>query len=326
MFTRRRFIRVSAAAAGLCAIPGLGWSRSQVLRWRGTAMGADASITLAHPDEALAERLVGLARAEIERMESMFSLYRRDSDLSRLNRTGRLTAPTPDFPALLTVADGVHRATGGLFDPTMQPLWRLYAEHFAQPGADPLGPADARIEEALARMGWANLEFDAATIAFARPEMALSLNGIAQGYATDRVADLLKDAGLDNVLVSVGEYRALGMPADGDPWRVAIAERGDGEGEEVLALTDRALATSAPRGTTFDLAGKVPHILNPRTGRPSGSWRRVSAVASSAAVADALSTAMVLMDRETVDRVLDGLSEVRVIAVDDAGARFDRAV
>jgi hypothetical protein len=89
----------------------------------------------------------------------------------------------------------LHAATGGRFDPTIQPLWALYAEHFAGARRRDLPPAGARAA-ALARTGWQRVRFDGARIRL-EPGMALSLNGIAQGYIADRLADLLRGMGLD---------------------------------------------------------------------------------------------------------------------------------
>ena len=101
--------------------------------------------------------------------------------------------------------------------------------------------------------------------------MALTLNGIGQGYVADRVAALLEAEGLTNILIDTGEFRALGGHPQGGAWPVKLAQGG------TVALRGRALATSAPLGTTFDQAGRIGHILDPRSGRPvAGVWQAVS--------------------------------------------------
>ena len=143
---------------------------------------------------------------------------------------------------------------------------------------------------ALARCGWARVKFDSGEIRLA-PGMALTLNGIAQGFVADKVADLLRAEGLNRILIDTGELSALGPQPDGTPWPVTLDA-----GAGTLALADRALATSAPLGTVFDAAGTVGHILHPATGRPAPAlWQIVSISAPSAALADALSTAGCLM-------------------------------
>ncbi|SPH18175.1 FAD:protein FMN transferase [Defluviimonas aquaemixtae] len=301
MLTRRRFLAVTAASASLPLS-----ARAEALHvWTGTALGARATIRLVHPDAAA---ITANAMAEIDRLEDIFSLYRPDSALSRLNRDGRLAAPHLELLECLSLAKHAHRATGGLFDPTIQPLWALYAETAVKGRL----PDAAEIDAVRARVGWAGVTFDSSEIRL-RPGMALTLNGIAQGYIADRVAALLSAEGLTDILIDTGELRALGGHPDGNHWPVRLASRGQ------IGLLGRALATSAPLGTVFDAAGKVGHILNPATGRPAAPvWRSVSLSASSAGLADSLSTAACLMsDRAAIDatvRTFRGVSVVAAVA------------
>jgi len=276
--SRRRFMTISAAilAAGpVRAAP--------VTRWTGVALGARTSITFAHPEAA---RLVAAARDEIARLGSIFSLYRADSALSHLNRDGVLAAPPLELFECLGIASRVHAATGGAFDPTVQPLWTAYAQAFAGGRA----PDGAALDAARGRVGWEAVEVTPGRIAFARPGMAVTLNGIAQGYIADRVTRLLEAEGLRDILVDTGELRALGGMPDGGDWTVQLP---DGRR---TGLRNRALATSAALGTVFDADGRVGHILDPRSGRHvAASGRSVTVTAPTAALADALSTALCVL-------------------------------
>jgi thiamine biosynthesis lipoprotein len=123
--------------------------------------------------------------------------------------------------------------------------------------------------------------------------MALTLNGIAQGYIADRVADMLGAEGLTDILIDTGEFRALGSRPDGTAWPVKLAAGGE------VPLVARALATSAPLGTTFDEGASVGHILDPRSGTPAPArWREITVSSPSAALADALSTAACLFETQ----------------------------
>lgn len=278
MLNRRRFLVISAVAAGLATRTG---AAETARIWTGTALGARASIRLDHPEgEAIAARVA----AEIDRLEDIFSLYRRESALCRLNAAGSLDAPPFELLECLSLAGAVHEASGGLFDPTVQPLWALHA-HAAIQGRV---PRPAERAAALARTGWQRVVLDEGRISL--PEGgALTLNGIAQGYVADRVALLLEAEGLQNILIDTGEFRALGGKPQGGDWPVRLEAGG------AMGLRNRALATSAPLGTTFDAAGQVSHILDPRTGTPApANWRAVSVSARSAALADAISTAACL--------------------------------
>lgn len=290
LLTRRRFLSISAGFAALAARPMA--ARAGLTEWRGIALGAKAQILLDHPE---ADRLIDLALAEIARLEAIFSLNRPDTALVRLNATGRLEAPPFELLECLGLSGRVHGATGGLFDPSVQPLWELYARK-AMAG---LNPPPEEIAATLGRTGWDGVSFDAEAVVL-RPGMALTLNGVAQGFIADKVARLLMDQGLSHVLVNTGEFRAAGPMPDGAPWPVQLTSG------PVVPLSGGALASSSVLGTTFDEAGRIGHILDPRTGLPAQPrWQLVSVTAPSAGLADALSTAACLMpDRATIEAVL----------------------
>lgn len=281
---RRRFLAVTAAAGALAAAPARAF-RLDPVEWRGVALGAAASLTIHHEDRAAALVLLDRCLAELERLERVFSLYRPDSALGTLNRAGQLAAPPLDLITLLGVVDGLWRRSDGAFDPTVQPLWDLYAAHFAQAGADPAGPDPAPVRPLL---GWDKVSVSPERITL-RPGMALTLNGIAQGYVTDRVADVLRRAGMRNVLVNMGEIAALGPRWDGGGWRVELP---DGS---VRRLDGGALAVSAPDGTRF--SPLCHHLFDPKSGRSAACAGPVIVQADTATEADGLSTAIAVAGR-----------------------------
>src|SRR6185369_2921964 len=103
LLSRRRFLAITAATGALAAVSARAEPAAEPapVEWRGTALGAQASLRLYHPDRAEAWRLVAECVAELERLEGVFSLYRPDSALSRLNRAGALDAPPFDLVVLL---------------------------------------------------------------------------------------------------------------------------------------------------------------------------------------------------------------------------------
>lgn len=298
--TRRRLIQISAAMA---VLPSAARAAPQTTReWTGQALGARTSIRLAHPE---GKAIVARVTAEIDRLEDILSLYRPASALSRLNRDGRLDAPPFELLDCLSLAGTVHRASGGLFDPTVQPLWALWAEAAATGSR----PDEAAIAAARRDTGWGKVELDAAAITMRRG-MAVTLNGIGQGYVADRIAALLEAEGLTDILVDTGELRALGGRPEGGGWPVRL------QNGERLSMRQRSLATSAPLGTTFDPAGRDGHILDPITGMPASTrWRAVSVLAPSAAIADALATAACLMpDRAAIHAMIDRFQDASLAA------------
>lgn len=306
--SRRRVLAISAAVAGLSALPVRSWAAETPVRtWRGVALGADASIQLAHPDKAEAERLIRLCLDEVTRLERVFSLYRRDSALSRLNRDGVLDEPPADLVRLLSEAVAFGDRTGGAFDVTVQPLWTLYANHFARPGADPAGPPAAAVSAVRALVDYRSLRVGSDRIAFDRRGMAVTLNGIAQGYVTDRVAERLRKEGMDRVLVNLGETRALGAHPSGGPWTVGLRDPLDeSRTTTTLEISDAAVATTGGYGTRFDPAGRFTHVFDPASGRSANTWLSVTVQAADAATADALSTALAVIPADKAEGVLSG--------------------
>jgi thiamine biosynthesis lipoprotein len=314
---RRRFIRIAASAAGL---PALGFAREAgaevpLFRWEGTALGARASLVLAHPDRRAAEPLVARCVMEIERLEAVFSLYRSDSALARLNRDGEMREPPLDLVVLLEESLRFSRLSRGAFDVTVQPLWQLYAGHFAAPDADPAGPAPETIAAARGLVDWRAVEVTPTLVRLDRPGMAVTLNGIAQGYVTDHVADLLREAGMRQVLVDLGEIRMLGGHPDGRPWRVGL----EGAAQREIELADLAVATSAGSGTMFDRSGRFHHLLDPASGTSAGHWRSVSVTAARATLADGLSTTLSIVAPAAAGEVLAAAAPARAWLTNGSG-------
>lgn len=279
---RRRFLTITAAA---CAAAPLATTRAVAnpATWQGRALGADAHIVLSGLPPERAALLWPKIEALIAQIEADFSLYRA-STLTRLNETGYIANPTRAFEGIVAVSDRVFRATEGVFDPTIQPLWLATA-------------AGADLSAARALVGWDKVEWSDSGVRL-QHGMALTFNGVAQGFAADTVAEFLYGKGFHNVLVDMGEVMALGD--DGaEPWRVGIAGPNGAPLGEAL-LRNRALATSSPRGTL--IGADAPHIISP-TGS-AAIWNTVSVSAPSAALADALSTAFCLMDRPAIDKTL----------------------
>lgn len=261
---RRRFLAL-AGAGGLAAAA---WPRTSLHRAerRAHALGTQVSLTAFHEDRATADAALGEAFEALDRLEDVLSLYRPGSDLRRLNRDGRLDDPHPDLVTVLSAALDWSRRTNGAFDPTVQPLWES---------------RDATID-------WRKVEVDARRIRLA-PGMAVTLNGIAQGFAADRVRDVLRARGVREALADTGE-----IAGDGRPWRVGIQHPRRPDAYVALAeLRDRVMATSGDYATT-----DVRHIVDPATRRPPAAFSSVTIVAPSGLEADALSTAVFVLGPE----------------------------
>ena len=317
--SRRRALSIVAGAGALLLPRRSRADAPRLFEWRGTALGAEACIALYHRDEAAAAAAVGAAVSEVERLEGEFSLYRPDSALVRLNRDGVLDRPSLDMLRLLQASIRFGEMSGGAFDVTVQPLWELYARHFAAHPDDAAGPSPAVLRRACRRVGFRRIGLAPERITLA-PGTAVTLNGIAQGYVTDRIAGLLQDHGWRDVLVDLGEIRGLGSHPDGRPWTIGLPD--PQHAPALLAeipLSRRAAATSAGSGTTFDPAGRYHHLFVPHTGRCAGSYRAVTVLADQAMVADALSTTLAVMPRQQAPALLRRFPGIEVRVVDEGG-------
>lgn len=319
--SRRRFIRIFAAAAGLTVVP-IGrapQAGANLVTWHGTALGADATLQIHHPDRNKAQRLIVRALTEVRRLERLFSLYQDDSALVELNKRSVLASPAPELVELLRLSQYYATLTDGALDPTVQPLWELYAGHFSREEADPAGPSEAAVEAAVARIGYHKLLVSSDRIVMPSGT-AVTLNGIAQGYITDKVVDLLRAEGIDHSLVEMGETRVIGTHPDGRAWDVAIADPDDpGRIATVLPIVDRAVATSGAYGFRFDQSGRFNHLFNPVTGACACLYRSVTTVAQSATAADALSTAFSLMPGDQIQSVMRSARIQMVYLIDAKG-------
>ena len=267
-----------------------------VYRWRGSALGVHARIVLYGADADRGSRLRPGWEAELRRLDGIFSLYRSGSALRRLNRDGVLDAPPLELVELLSVCRGLHRATGGVFDPTVQPLWELYARWFSRWPNAAGGPDRAEREQALDVVGFHRVEIAPARIELGRTGMGITLNGIAQGYLTDRIGTWLLRSGVTNALVDIGEIRAFGRPRERSRWRIGLAATEDAAAHsEVIEIEGGAVATSSPAGYRFGGEPRHHHLFDSRTGTSALASRTVTVAAPTATLADGLSTAFSMM-------------------------------
>jgi FAD:protein FMN transferase len=252
--SRRRALSIVAGASALLVTRRAKADTPRLFEWRGTALGAETRIALYQLDETAATAAVRAAVDEVERLENEFSLYRPDSALMKLNRDGILDRPSLDMLRLLQESRRFGELTDG-------------AAHFAAQPDDVEGPSAADLKCTCRRVDFRRLEIAPGRITLP-PEMAVTLNSIAQGYITDRVAELLRARGWTDVLINLGELRGLGSHSDGRPWTIGLPD--PRRAHALIAeipLGQRAAATSAGSGTAFDWAGRYHHLFVPRTGR-----------------------------------------------------------
>lgn len=256
----------------------------------------------------------------VEQLEAQLSIYRPDSELSRLNRTAAQQAfvASPALFELLQLCVRLHAETGGAFDVTSTPLSRLWGFH------DRCGrfPSLEAIQEVLALVDSRQMHLDPGShsVGFARPGMEISLGGIGKGFALDQCGDVLVAEGVGSFLIHGGKSSLLASGSragrDGGWWVSLQHPFRDSQPLGQLRLTDQALGTSGSGCQFFHHQGRrYGHILDPRTGYPAECMLSTSVVAPTAALADALATALHVMDRQTATAFLNARPELGAILV-----------
>ena len=264
----------------------------EVAKKSSNALGTRVSLTVLHHDGQEGADAIDSALSELERVEQLMSIYRNGSQLSELNRHGEVNNPDPLFLAIMRTAMEWSRRSNGAFDITVQPLWELF-EHARQNGTT---PDLAVIEEARGKVNWREIEISASGIRFKKIGMAVTLNGIAQGFATDRVRNVLTARGVEHALIDCGELGTVGVNSQGQPWRVGIQHPREQDAFiSVARLAGRSLSTSGDYETTFTPDFRLNHLFDPRTGQSPADLASVTIAAPRATHADALSTAVFVL-------------------------------
>ena len=294
--SRRRFIKILASAS--CFALGNSIAPSSLIggvrtdekikcrSWSGILLGTEGHIQMHCPNDKKFDAITQKCLTEIQRLESYFSLYDSHSLLSLWNKNGFIKNPPKDWFDLLTVAEKVWKATQGHFDITVHPI----VEYFRNHTDDSLIPKE--INKLHKLVGFDKIAIEKNQIRFTEKGMQATLNAIAQGFITDRVAEILQQEGFDNVLIELGETRALGMHPEKRPWNIGI-KHPEQEGELIgmIPLQSMALATSSPLGSQWNRQD-VHHLVNPKTATCQNNYKSISIESPSATLADALSTGL----------------------------------
>jgi len=338
MLPRREMLRITAVAGLAVAFGGgltaallrqAGQHRVRVTR---SGLGTLVTITAVHPLANEARAMVEAGFAEIERLEAILSRHRAGTPMARLNREGILREPPPELAGVLDRALAFATLSDGAFDPTVAPLLALVRDRIEATGSP---PDDAEVRAVLTRVDHRAVRVDGAGIAFERPGMALTLDGIAKGHVVDRAAAALLAAGAERILVDIGGDMASaggepggdrvsgGAMAAADPWKVAIQDpRAADRRLDVLRLRGDAVATSGDYVQAFTDDLRHHHIVDPRTGRSPAMTSGVTVVAPTAMDADALSTAAFVLGPADGLALLERIDGVEGLIVDKDGSAF----
>ncbi len=286
-------------------------------------MGTVVSITVVAKGERRAATALNAAFAQVAAMEKMFSGYRDDSDLARVNRAagkGPVAVPTA-FIELMRYAMRVARDSGGAFNPLVGPAVKKWGipEH-------PRVPSGEELAALLPLLDLNGIVLTDDAVMLTQPGMALGLGGIAKGFTADRVVATLKELGIKGGIVAVaGDVTAFGTRPDGTPWRIGVRDpKGAVAPLRKLPLTDGAVSTSGDYERFFELDGvRYHHILDPRTLYPArAGLTAVSVLAPSGVLADGYATALFVMGADAGVALAERLPGVEALFVTDDGRQL----
>lgn len=317
--TRRQCLRL---AMGLGALGGMATAFTSStspndLQWAERFMvgfGTTLSLRAGHASAAITNAGLDAAVNAIRHVEQQMSLFNPDSALCRLNREGLLNQPDPDLVKILLLARYVSERSQGTFDVTVQPLWNAWQQATQSNRL----PTKDELKIAQSKTGWQHLEVTAEQIRFLQPGMAVTLNGIAQGYASDLARDALRLHGIEHALIDTGEWSTLGQSPGSKPWTLGVENPRQADAFVALLASDgRAIATSSDAHCSFSADLRHHHIFDPRTGYSPRELASVTVLAPTCALADALTKVMFMASSESAI-TLAAQWKVDVLVVDKA--------
>jgi len=282
-----------------------------------TNFGTSVSLGVSGVDCAKATEAFAAVFAEFDRVEALVSTKNPDADLAKVNAAAG-KAPVevnPELFALMQLALDFAEQSGGAFDPTFAPVFALYDFKAKQ------APDAEALERVLPLVNYKAVVVDEAkrTLFLPKKGMALSLGGIAQGYAIDRATAKLQDLGVDHFIFrSDGQLTVIGEPGGGGR-RVGVPHP-DGKGSlALLSAKNRSLNFSRDTDASFvdDTGARHHHILDPNTGAPAHHVRTVALMSHDATSADALSTAVFVMGPQRGLALVEKLRGVEALVLDD---------
>lgn len=276
-------------------------SRVKTMQKTESIMGTEVTITVVAKSEAESSAAIDAGMAEIRRFDGMMSLYRDDSEITKVNLAAgkRPVRVSPEMIEVVEAANRVSELTNGAFDVTIGPLVVLWQMRLKEGRV----PTDNEIENIRQRVNYKEIVINKkeSTIFLKKPNMIMDFGGVAKGYAADKVAELLRKRGIDDAIVALaGDIRLIGKRPDGSPWRVGVQHpREKDKALTVLDLSDKYISTSGDYERYKVVQKKrYHHIIDPRTGKPSEGMQSVTLVSERGAIGDPLSTALFILGTE----------------------------
>jgi FAD:protein FMN transferase len=280
-------------------------------------MGTLVEITVFEKDENKAQLAIQNAFKEIQRLEGLMSTHIPGSEVSKINQAAGLQ-PVPVSPEVYEVIErAIYWAgqTDGALDISVGPiqeLWQFDSDH-------PSLPDKTAIEQKLAKVGYGKIHLESQTVFLSEKGMQLHLGAIAKGYAVDQAANILQKNDIHHAFINAGgDLKTLGNRPDKTAWKIGLQH--PRKPESILAsfsLSGKSVATSGDYQRYFELEGtRYHHILNPKTGYPVTGMTSATVVTDTVMDADALSTALFVMEEEKGLAFIDSLKNTEGLIVD----------
>lgn len=277
------------------------------------AMGTYVAMTVMHSSRDEAENAIGLAFEEIDRLNNILSHYQDTSEVAELNSEGLLEMPAIEVQEMVARSLYFHHQTGGAFDITVKPLIDLYKKSFSASH----NPTEKEIDAVLKLVGSQHIKVQGRSIVMDRPGMGLTLDGIGKGYVVDRASEVLRQNGMANHLINAGgDIRTSGHAAANRPWTIAIEDPlKKKEYPDIITLGDGAIATSGNYEIFYDREKLFHHIVDSKTGHSPQFVSSVSVTAKTVMDADAMATAVFVMEPKDGVRFIEGQPDSECLLV-----------
>ena len=282
------------------------FSEVKLIKQTRMIMGTFAEVSIYSNDENTAGKAIEESLDEMERMDRIMSNYKKESELSRLNKKA-VKSPVPCNGELLDVIEQSQyysELSGGAFDITVSPIVALWG-FFREKGNM---PPDKEIERLLPAVSYKNIVIDRGnnpkkpgTVFFKNPQTQIDMGAIGKGYAVDKALEIIKKYQLGNACINLGgNIYVLGTPPGKNAWKIGVQHpRNRDEILGYLELKNEATATSGDYERFFEFDGKrYSHIINPQTGRPVSGTLATTIVAPTGTAVDALSTIVFVLGHE----------------------------
>jgi len=278
-------------------------------------MGTIVSITTLNPSKDHSEKSIALAFEEIERLTKIMSRFDSDSPVALLNRDGFCNNVPPELSFVIKKSLQYHQTSNGFFDITVKPVLDLLAQSFKD--QKDVIQSKEKIAELLHLVNAKLISLHGNTMSFKKDGMGITLDGIAKGFIVDKAVETLMKQGIKHALINAGgDIRTIGDKGNNRPWKIAIEDPLKKKNyPDIVAITNRSIATSGNYEVFFDREKMFHHIVNPKTGLSPLVNASVSVQAPTAMEADALSTTLFTLGPVKGTRLINSIPSCQSLII-----------